>query len=329
MKISVCMGIYNGEKYIEGQLFSLLHQTRRPDEVILCDDGSKDATVEKVQHFIKENALQDSWNLYQNEQNKGYPGNFYYAMGLCTGDIVFLADQDDIWHRTKIEKMLKVFEQQSNAKCVCCKFGLIDGEGHDIHSIMAPAQTRGTGELRNVTISDVFYKCEWPGMVMAYRNEWYRNWSTGSSTPTGQNQQELTRTQQISVRELTIPHDFLICARAAEEEAFLQMDEELAYHRRHDNNAGGEEHRLKKLLNKQRKLKEIEDYLRILDAFAQEKVLRTQHAQDALRRKRCSMHGRYEALQSGKISEVIKNACGHRNEVRPVTVICDVLIVRQ
>ena len=45
MTISVCMGIYNGEKYIEKQLDSIFRQTRKADEVILCDDCSMDGTV--------------------------------------------------------------------------------------------------------------------------------------------------------------------------------------------------------------------------------------------------------------------------------------------
>lgn len=306
MKISVCMGIYNGEKYIEEQLLSILQQTRQPDEVILCDDQSADDTAGYVQHFIVAHNLQDGWKYIRNEQNKGYPGNFYFCMSLCTGDVVFLADQDDIWHKEKIEKMVRALEREPAAKAVCCKFGLIDRDGNDIHTVMAPARTKGTGQLRKVTINDVFYKCEWPGMVMAYRNAWYQRWS-----------------------DEIIPHDFLISARAAEEDGFLQLDEKLAYHRRHDNNAGGEEHRLGKLLNKQRKLKEIRDYLRILNAFAEGDVLQTGEGKTALQRKLASMQGRYDALCSGKISRVIGNAWQQRKEVRLATVLCDVLIVRK
>ena len=309
MTTSVCMGIYNGEKYIEEQLYSILHQTKAPDEVILCDDGSTDATVSFVQEFIRENRLQEKWHLYCNEQNKGYPGNFYYAMSLCTQEVVFLADQDDIWAETKLERMCAVLEQHPKAKAVCCKFGLIDAEGENIQTIMSPTHSSGTGELRQVTIEDVFYKCEWPGMVVAYRNEWYQAWDVQA--------------------EHSIPHDFLICARAAEEEGFLQMDEELAFHRRHDNNAGGEEHHLRKLLNKQRKLKEIQDYLQILDAFEKEKVLLTAKGNTALQQKHRSMRGRFEALQSGKITKVLANAKEQRKNVRLATVLCDVLIVKQ
>lgn len=310
MKVSVCMATYNGAKYIGQQLESILRQDRQPDEVILCDDGSTDETVHIIRKFIENNSLQDTWRLYQNEQNKGYPGNFYYAMGLCSGDIVFLADQDDLWHREKLEHMCQVFEERPEAMVVCCKLSLIDAEGADIHSIMAPTHERhkrGKENLRQVSIEDVFYKYEWPGMVMAYRREWYQGWPKQGSSG--------------------IPHDFLICAKAAEKECFYQMDEVLACHRRHDNNAGGEEHRLGRLLQKERKLKEIQDYIQILQAFSREAVLQTETGNAALQTKLSSMQGRYEALQSGRLGQVLKNAGRHWRETRIKTLLCDLVIV--
>lgn len=309
MKVSVCMATYNGAKYIMQQLESILDQSRPPDEVILCDDGSTDETVHIIQRFIEDNSLQDTWRLYQNEQNRGYPGNFYYAMGLCGGEIVFLADQDDLWHRDKLGHMCQVFAEHPQASVVCCKLSLIDGEGAHIHSVMAPTREtnkKRRGALRRIGIEDVFYKCEWPGMVMAYRREWYQ------------------RRQQDGSR---IPHDFLICARAAEEGTFYQMDEILACHRRHDSNAGGEEHRLNRLLQRERKLKEIGDYLQILQAFAREDVLRTETGKAALQRKTASMQGRYEALGSGRLGQVLGNAGRHWRETRFKTLVCDVFIV--
>lgn len=310
MITSVCMGTYNGENYIAEQLYSILHQKRQPDEVIICDDGSGDNTVAIIEQFIVENHLEKCWHLYCNRENKGYPANFYYAMSLCTGDVVFLSDQDDVWDERKIERMCAVLENHPEAKAVCCKFGLIDGDGENIQTIMAPTRSKGTGKLRNVTIEDVFYKCEWPGMVVAYRNLWYQRW-TGAKT------------------SAKIPHDFLVCARAAEENGFLQMDEELAYHRRHDNNAGGEEHRLKRLLNKERKLKEIEVYLGILERFEEEKAMQTEEGIRALEEKSKSMKGRWAALDTGKLQCVIVNAWKNRDNTRLTTAICDMIISKQ
>ena len=308
MTVSVCMGTYNGETYIEQQLNTILRQTKAPEEVILCDDGSTDNTVSIIERFIRKNGLDGKWKLYRNKINKGYPSNFYYACSLCNEELVFLADQDDIWKNDKIEKMCRVMEKNPGAKSVCCKFNLMDEKEQEIHSIMAPTHAHETGEVRNVPVEEIFYKCQWPGMVMAYRRDWYESWTKGN---------------------YQIPHDFLIAARAAEEGGFFQLDETLAYHRRHDHNTGGEEHHIRKLLNRDRKLKEIRDYLQILQQFLKEEVLATHTAKLLLNRKTTVMQQREAALQSGRISAVIKNAWKNRKYVRLATAVCDVIIVKQ
>lgn len=307
--ITVCMATYNGERFIEEQLRCIHEQTLKPDEVIICDDNSTDGTRDIISEFICKNALEENWKLIHNQERRGYPNNFYYCMGLAKGDVVFLADQDDVWCETKLERMCRVLDEHQETKVVSCKFGLIDAKGTEIRTIMAPVQSKGTGNLRNVTIQDVFYKYEWPGMVVAYRNAWYREWARGDGGS-------------------KIPHDFLTCAKAAEEQSFVQIDERLAYHRRHDNNTAKEEHRIKKLLNKRRKLREIEEYLRILERFAEEQVLQTELGNVALQSKRDSMQSRKKALLSGKIGDVLKSAWKYRSEVRLTTVVCDVLIVK-
>lgn len=315
MIISVCMGIYNGEKYIEQQLISLLEQTRAVDEVILCDDGSEDNTVDIVERFIRDNKREGCWKLYQNLERKGYPANFYYAMSLCAGDVVFLADQDDVWSVNKISKMCDVFAGHPEVKSVCCKFGLIDAKGQKIRSIMTPTWSRESGQIRNVTIDDVFYKCEWPGMVMAYRREWYEQkiikWNREGS----------------KLYEMNIPHDFLVAAWAAEDKGFFQLDVELAWHRRHENNTGEEEQRITKLINKERKVKEIKTYLQYLELFKTYNVLQTECGKIALNHKYFMMKGRLEVLLSGRIWLSIKNVWKNRKGTRFVTAICDILII--
>lgn len=115
--ISVVMATYNGEKYIERQLTTLLEQTRRPDEVIICDDVSTDNTAQLVQDFIKEHSLADKWHFSINEKNLGYRKNFAQALAKATGNYIFLADQDDDWHLDKIAKFdvsEKIAEQEDN-----------------------------------------------------------------------------------------------------------------------------------------------------------------------------------------------------------------------
>ena len=312
MTVSVCMGIYNGEKYIEKQLQTILRQSKPADEVILCDDGSSDATIDIVKRFIRNNKLEKNWKLYQNPENKGYPGNFYYAMSLCTQDVVFLADQDDIWDATKIEKMCDILERYAEVNLISCKFGLIDAEDNKIHTIMQPTRSSGTTSCKQIDINQVFYKYEWPGMVVAYRNMWYNN---------------KLRERKIEISKITIPHDFLICAWAAEESFFLQMDIGLAYHRRHESNVGGEEHRIRKLLNREGKLEEISKYIQLLEAFELNKVLTETEALIALKDKQEVMMSRQEALKKRIFFSVIRNAMKYRKEIRWSTVVCDLILV--
>ena len=93
-KISVAMTTYNGEKYIEKQLESLRLQTRKIDEVIICDDRSKDNTEKVVTDYINKYNL-TGWKFIVNEKNLGFIENFKKSMRLTTGDYIFLADQDD------------------------------------------------------------------------------------------------------------------------------------------------------------------------------------------------------------------------------------------
>lgn len=310
MTVSVCIAAYNGEKFIEQQLETILEQSKTPDEVIVCDDGSTDSTAEIVRGFIRQHQLERKWKLYQDYEHKGYPRNFYYACSLCTQDVIFLADQDDVWECTKIEKMCRVMERFPNAKSVCCKFGLMDADGRRIESVMNPTRVQKCSKsenVRKVSVDEVFYKCEWPGMTMCCQREWCRE--IGPSDK--------------------IPHDFLFAARAAEEGGFYQMNEELCQHRIHGKNTGKEEYRLKSLLNKERKLMEIKDYYAILQAFQDEEILHTEHARNVLESKLDSIDGRRRALESGSIVEVLRNAWKYKHNTRFVTAFCDVLIVKE
>lgn len=113
MSISVAMATYNGEQYIREQLDSIRNQTLKVDEVIICDDQSSDNTVSIIKQYIEAYGL-TNWNIIINEKNLGYADNFYKAMNDTTGEYVFLSDQDDIWVEDKIEKMVKVLEDNTN-----------------------------------------------------------------------------------------------------------------------------------------------------------------------------------------------------------------------
>lgn len=107
------MATYNGAKYLQAQLDSILCQTQQPDELVVCDDGSTDATLELLEAFRHQAPF--AVHIYRNEANLGYIKNFERALSLCTGDIIFLSDQDDVWLNSKIETISREFASDSES----------------------------------------------------------------------------------------------------------------------------------------------------------------------------------------------------------------------
>jgi glycosyltransferase involved in cell wall biosynthesis len=94
MKISIAMCTYNGAAFLPAQLQSILTQSRRPDEIIICDDRSTDDTRSILETFKNESPIPVILNI--NDQNLGSVRNFERAINLCTGDVIALSDQDDV-----------------------------------------------------------------------------------------------------------------------------------------------------------------------------------------------------------------------------------------
>lgn len=123
-KISVAICTYNGEKYVREQLESIIDQTRRPDEIVLCDDCSTDKTVTIVQNTLKESGI--NFRVIKNSINLGFIKNFEKAISLCQGDIIFISDQDDFWLQNKIEKTEKIFLDDDKCMLVFSDMEIVD-----------------------------------------------------------------------------------------------------------------------------------------------------------------------------------------------------------
>lgn len=91
-RVSVCMAAYNGAAYIQEQLDSILHELAPMDEVIVVDDRSTDETA-----TIVEAVADPRVRLIRHTRNAGYVRTFEDALRTAEGDVLFLADQDDVW----------------------------------------------------------------------------------------------------------------------------------------------------------------------------------------------------------------------------------------
>lgn len=125
--ISVCMASYNGGKYIEEQIDSILNQLGDSDELVVVDDCSVDDTVEKIKSY-----KDDRIKVYQNKKNIGVNKTFERAMSLAVNDYIFLSDQDDIWLSKRVDNMLSAIENAMPV-LVSTRMEYIDASGRDIN----------------------------------------------------------------------------------------------------------------------------------------------------------------------------------------------------
>ena len=162
-KISVCMCTYNGEKYIRQQLDSIISQLKNSDEFIISDDGSTDQTKLIIFQAIS------SANVVVRVVKGPCAGapilNFEYAMGLATGDIIVLADQDDVWFPGRLEMIRNEFSRRVNLKCLMLDSVVIDGESNVIESSIVKAMGVKTGFWVNL------WKVRYIGCHMAFTSD--------------------------------------------------------------------------------------------------------------------------------------------------------------
>lgn len=157
MKISVAMATYNGGRYIEEQLESILKQLKDDDEVVISDDGSTDNTLD----IIKK--INDERIRIINGPKKGVKQNFGNAIAKCTGDYIFLADQDDIWMSDKVEIVLKAFKEK-HCTCVVHDAEVFESDsGKIIEPSFFAWRKSGKGVIKNI------WKNTYIGCCMAFK----------------------------------------------------------------------------------------------------------------------------------------------------------------
>jgi glycosyltransferase involved in cell wall biosynthesis len=98
--IAILMTTFNGERFIAQQLESLAAQELPPAELVICDDGSTDQTLEIVNHFARTASF--PVQVHRNPQRLGYVDNFLQGIGKCSAPYVAFCDQDDVWDPRKI-----------------------------------------------------------------------------------------------------------------------------------------------------------------------------------------------------------------------------------
>ena len=129
MKISVACCVYNGADFLDMQLRSLVAQTVQPHEIVIVDDASSDRSVAIAEAFARDMRPMLEVRVKRNVANQGVAANFEKAIGLTTGDLVFLCDQDDVWHRSRVEKVCAQFAARPDLSLLHSDARLIGDDG--------------------------------------------------------------------------------------------------------------------------------------------------------------------------------------------------------
>ncbi|MCC8137118.1 MAG: glycosyltransferase family 2 protein [Clostridiales bacterium] len=153
--VAVLMSTYNGERFLEEQIDSILNQEEVHVKLIVRDDGSSDSTVDILNNYGRN----VTW--YRGE-NKGSARSFMELLyNAESADFYAFSDQDDIWYPKKLIRAIRMINNYPDDKCVlyASNQNMIDKKGNNIG-------IRFTNDKANADFFDIFFNSDISGCTM-------------------------------------------------------------------------------------------------------------------------------------------------------------------
>lgn len=156
-RLSIVLCTYNGAAYLQPQLDSLLAQTCLPDEIVIGDDDSTDASMD-ILHAFAQRARKAgiAVELWRNRENLGYVGNFSACLQAAKGEVLFLCDQDDVWRSDKLARMAAQFERDPSLLLLHSDARLVDAQGSSLQCSLFEALQMTPQEKRAIHDGQAF-----------------------------------------------------------------------------------------------------------------------------------------------------------------------------
>ncbi|WP_114749051.1 glycosyltransferase family 2 protein [Pleomorphovibrio marinus] len=136
MKVSIITPSFNSSTFIRETVDSVICQTYKDWELIICDDGSDDGTIEILKKYV---ALDQRIKLIQNEVNFGPAVSRNNAIKHASGDFIAFLDSDDVWMPEKLAMQIS-FMLKNNIAFSFSPYIRITENGDYINTIYVPSK---------------------------------------------------------------------------------------------------------------------------------------------------------------------------------------------
>lgn len=224
--VSVALCTHNGAAFVREQLLSILNQSVRASEIVVSDDASTDDTVGVALAVVAEwgaaGAPAPAIVVLRNETALGVTANFEQALSACTGDILVLSDQDDVWQPEKLSVIVAAFQANPPVDLVFSDARMVDALGAPLGVLLFDTLGISRGER------------EMLGEQRAFDALLRRNLVTGATAAL---RRELV--QRSTPFPASWVHDEWLAIVAAAQSDILMLDRPLIDYRQHGGNQIG------------------------------------------------------------------------------------------
>lgn len=167
MKTSVCLATYNGEKFIEKQIKSILSQKVLPDEIIIVDDNSKDKTIQILEKILSKSLV--DYSIKKNKFRLGINKSFEKCFSLASFDIIIISDQDDYWFSNRIKNIKSCFLKNKTKEILLVNSYVKNKADTSAKNLISDYYPYTTSFILN------FFKNRFIGCQMAIRRSYLEN----------------------------------------------------------------------------------------------------------------------------------------------------------
>ena len=129
-KVSIILPCFNGARWLNMAIESVLAQTNENFELLVIDDGSTDASRKIVFSYLHDKRIR-----YVYQSNQGFSAALNRGIKESNGDVIGFIGQDDLWMPNKLEIQIKYLNEHENIDLVYSNYYAINSTGQILWEI--------------------------------------------------------------------------------------------------------------------------------------------------------------------------------------------------